>query len=126
MIEGENKKTILIIEDSPLNMRLTVDLLELAGFNTLQFSDGESALEALPNTHADLILVDISLPKMDGFGVHKRIRQNRRFDQIKVVALSALAMKEDQEKVILEGFDAFISKPIDTKDFIKKIKELLA
>jgi two-component system cell cycle response regulator DivK len=121
----DNKKTILVVEDDLLNMRLTVDLLELYGFKTLSFFDGKSALAALENTRPDLILLDIGLPGMDGYEIHKRIREDKRFDGIKIVALSAAVMKEDVEKMTACGFNAVIPKPIDTKGLIKRIKDFL-
>ncbi|MDD4879058.1 MAG: response regulator [Candidatus Omnitrophica bacterium] len=123
---AENKKTVLIAEDEPLNMRLTVDLLEINGFNTLSCCDGIAALEALKDTIPDIILLDINMPKMNGFEVHKKIREDRRLDRVKILALSASAMKEDEERIRAAGFDDFIPKPIDTKSLVKKIKDYLS
>jgi len=126
MSEDKGKKTVLVVEDDPLSMRLTVDLLELNGFNTLKCADGKSAMEALQSIAPDLILLDIGLPGMDGYEVHKRIRDDSRFSRIKMIALSASVMKEDVEKIMAAGFDDFLPKPIDAKSFIKKIRERLS
>ncbi len=123
---ADEKKTILIIEDEPLNMRLTVDLLEINGFNTLSCCDGIAALETLKKTIPDLILLDINMPKMNGYEVHENIRKDSRLDRVKVLALSASVMKEDEERIRKAGFNDFIPKPIDTKGLVKKIREYLS
>ncbi len=123
---ADDKKTILIVEDEPLNMRLTVDLLEINGFNTLSCCDGIAALETLKNTIPDLILLDINMPKMNGYEVHEKIRKDSRLNCVKVLALSASVMKEDEEKIRKAGFDDFVPKPIDTKGLVKKIKDYLS
>ncbi|MDD5072617.1 MAG: response regulator [Candidatus Omnitrophica bacterium] len=122
----DDKKTVLIVEDEPLNMRLTVDLLEINGFNTLSCCDGIAALETLKNAIPDIILLDINMPKMNGFEVHKKIREDRRLDRVRVLALSASVMKEDEERIRAAGFDDFVQKPIDTKGLVKKIKDYLS
>jgi two-component system cell cycle response regulator DivK len=119
------KRTILVVEDDPLSMRLTVDLLQANGFNTLSCPDGTAALETLKNSSPDMILLDINMPGMSGFEVHERIRQDRRFDGIKVLALSASVMKEEEERIRKSGFSDFVPKPLDTKGLIRKIKGYL-
>jgi len=121
----DNKRTIMVVEDEPLSMRLTVDLLEMNGFNVLSCVDGCGAIEVLKQNVPDLILLDINLPKMNGFEVHAKIREDSRLGKVKVVALSASVMREDEERVMAAGFDDFIPKPIDTKGLIKKIKDYL-
>ena len=125
MTEEKNKKTILIVEDDPLSLRLTVDLLEINGFHTLSCENGFSALETLKNIIPDLILLDINMPKMNGFEVYKRIRQDCRLDNIKVVALSGSVMKEDEQRIMAAGFDDFVPKPIDIKGLVRKIRDYL-
>ncbi len=122
----DNKNTIMVVEDEPLSMRLTVDLLGMNGFNVLSCTDGPGAIEMLKQGIPGLILLDINLPKMNGFEVHRIIRQDRRLDKVKVVALSASVMMEDEERIKAAGFDDFIPKPIDTKGLIKKIKDHLS
>ena len=122
----DNKKVIMVVEDEPLSMRLTVDLLGMNGFSVSSCIDGRSAVEMLKNEIPDLILLDINLPKMNGFEVHRIIRQDRRLDKVKVIAFSASVMREDEERIRAAGFDDFIPKPIDTKGLIKKIKDHLS
>jgi CheY-like chemotaxis protein len=122
----KTKKTILVVDDDPFSMKLTSDLLEFSGFNTLKFEDGKSALEALKSAAPDLIILDIGFPGMDGYELHKKIREDGRLARVKTIALSASVMKEDQEKISSEGFDAFIPKPIDTKGLVMKVREILS
>lgn len=126
MSEDKGRKTVLVVEDDLLSMTLTVDLLELNGFDTLKCADGKSAIDTLQSNAPDLILLDIGLPDIDGYEVHKRIREDSRFSRIKIIALSASVMKEDVEKIMAAGFDDFLPKPIDIKSFIKRIRERLS
>lgn len=122
----DNKKTVMVVEDEPLSMRLTIDLLEMNGFNVLSCTDGCGALDMLSQNIPDLILLDINLPRMNGFEVYRKISEDSRLEKVKVVALSASVMREDEERVRAAGFDDFIPKPIDTKGLIKKIKDHLS
>ncbi len=126
MTDNSQKKIILVVEDNPLNMKLSGDLLELNDFEVLKASNGHSALEALKRNTPDLILMDIGLQDMDGFEVYRKIREDERLNSVMVVALTALAMKEDEDKIKAAGFNFYITKPIDTKNFIKTIKEILS
>jgi len=126
MAGDKNNKTILIVEDDPLSIRLTVDLLEMNGFNALSCTDGSSALQTLKNTIPDLILLDINMPEMNGFAVYKKIREDSRLDKVKVIALSGSVMKEDEERIMAAGFDDFVPKPIDIKDLVKKVRGYLS
>lgn len=126
MTDNSQKKIILVVEDNPLNMKLSGDLLELNGFEVLKASNGHSALEVLKRNTPDLILMDIGLQDMDGFEVYRKIREDERLNSVMVVALTALAMKEDEDKIKAAGFNFYITKPIDTKNFIKTIKEILS
>ena len=126
MTEDKSKKTVLIVDDDPFSMKLTADLLEFSGFRTLKLENGKSALEVLKSAVPDIILLDIGLPGMDGYELHKKIREDNRLAEVKIIALSASVMKEDQEKIASAGFDAFMPKPIDTKGLVVKIRELLS
>ena len=126
MTDNFQKKIILVVEDNPLNMKLSGDLLELNGFEVLKAPNGQSALEILKWNIPDLILMDIGLPDMDGFEVYKKIREDERLNSVMVVALTASVMKEDEVKIKAAGFNFYITKPIDTKNFIKTIKEIVS
>ena len=126
MMQDQNQdKTILIVEDNERNMKLAVDLLELNGFRTLKAFDGETALEILKTQQPDLVLLDIGLPGISGDEVYTQIRANPSVSSIKVVAFTASVMRHEKEKMLQDGFDAFIAKPIDITNFVKEIKSLL-
>ncbi len=126
MASATEQKTIMVVEDHPTNMKLVVDLLKLKGFNVLQAPDGTTALQILEDDRPDLILLDINLPRMSGVDLFKKIRENRSFDSVIILALTALAMKEDQESIIDAGFDGYIAKPIDTRKFIQQVTDKLS
>jgi two-component system cell cycle response regulator DivK len=125
MPDQNQGKTVLIVEDNERNMKLAVDLLELAGFRTLKAFDGETALEILKTQRPDLILLDIGLPGISGDDVYAQIRANPSLSSIKIAAVTASVMRHEKEKMIQAGFDAFISKPIDITNFVHEIKVLL-
>ncbi|MBT3386413.1 MAG: response regulator [Desulfobacula sp.] len=116
---------ILIVEDNRMNMELANDLLEIAGFTALQADTAEKgvslAREQLPN----LILMDISLPGMDGLEAAKLIRGDERTRDIPIVAMTAHAMKGDEEKATLAGCNGYITKPLDIKLFSNIVKGFL-
>jgi CheY-like chemotaxis protein len=123
--EATRKKVILVVEDHPLNMRLAVDLLTLGGFNVLEAADGETALEVVKTNRPDLVLLDIRLPGMDGFELFRKIREDASLNPIKIVALTASVMRAEEQKIVDLGFTDYITKPIDTKQFIKKIQAIV-
>jgi len=126
MEQAEQRKTILIVEDNPANMKLAADLLELHGFTVLKAYEGETALRLLETERPDLILLDLHLPGMDGLEVFKKIRADAGLEGIRVVALTASAMREEEQRIRACGFTDYIAKPIDTKAFVNKIQQLLA
>jgi two-component system, cell cycle response regulator DivK len=110
-------KRILIVEDNPMNMELTLDLLEFYGYDVIQAEDGIKALERLAESKFDLILLDMQLPKMDGLEVLERIKKNPATAAIPVIAVTAHAMKGSEEYFIEMGCVDYISKPIDIHRF---------
>lgn len=116
------KKKILIVEDDILNMKLVADLLEFNDFEVLKAENGKTALEILKTTLPDLILLDLQLPGIDGFEVLKQIRANEKTKMLKVVVMTASVTKEYEDKIAKTKFDDYIAKPINTREFIKKIK----
>jgi two-component system cell cycle response regulator DivK len=110
-------KRILIVEDNPMNMELTQDLLEFYGFDVIQAEDGIKALERLSESKFDLILLDMQLPKMDGLEVLERIKKNPATAAIPVIAVTAHAMKGSEEYFMEMGCVDYISKPIDIHRF---------
>ena len=117
---------ILIVDDTPVNLKLTRILLVNEGYTVLTAASAEEALELLRSCHPQLILADIQLPGMDGLEMTRRIKQDERTRDIAVVALTAFAMKGDEQKAMDAGCDGYITKPIDTRTLGNRIRQLLA
>ncbi|MBF0558137.1 MAG: response regulator [Nitrospirae bacterium] len=116
---------ILIVEDNPVNMELFIDLLGLCDYECLCAEEGQSALELAKSGKPDLILLDIQLPGMDGLSVASELRANEETRHIKIIAVTAYAMKGEKDIFLEKGFDGYISKPIDNKDFLSAVKGFL-
>ncbi|KPX46677.1 response regulator [Pseudomonas syringae pv. tagetis] len=116
---------ILIIEDNAANMRLTELLLTSAGHGVLSAVDAETGLKLARERQPDLILMDIHLPEMDGLAATALLKKDAVTAAIPVVALTAMAMKEDKEKIRLAGCNAYIIKPLRYKELYRVIDTLL-
>ena len=114
-------KTVLIVEDNELNMKLFHDLLEAHGYSTLQTRTGIEALELARQHHPDLILMDIQLPEVSGLEVTKWIKEDEDLAKIPVIAVTVFAMKGDEQKIREGGCEAYISKPISVASFMSTI-----
>src|SRR2546422_9541064 len=112
-------KTVLIVEDNDLNMKLFHDLLEAHGYDTLQTKDGMEALKLAREHRPDLILMDIQLPEVSGLEVTKWIKEDDELRSIPIIAVTAFAMKGDEEKIREGGCEAYIAKPISDANFIE-------
>ena len=117
---------ILIVEDNAANMKLSCLLLENAGHVALTAVDAEIGLMLARSEHPDLILMDIQLPGMDGLAATALLKKDPATASIPVIALTAMAMKEDQEKTRAAGCDAYIAKPLRYKELLAAIDTLLA
>jgi two-component system cell cycle response regulator DivK len=120
------KCTILVIEDNPVNMRLVRLILRTQGYTVCEAATGQEALNLLETEMPGLILLDMQLPGMDGFTLAARLKGDSRTDAIPLVAVTALAMKGDAERVLAAGCDAYLPKPIDAKELIEVIEKCLA
>ena len=118
-------KTVLVVEDNDLNMKLFHDLLEAHGYQILQTKNGRDALRLAREHHPDLILMDIQLPEISGLEVTKLIKSDDSLRQIPVVAVTAFAMKGDEEKIREGGCEAYIAKPISVAHFIATVERFL-
>jgi CheY-like chemotaxis protein len=116
---------ILIIEDNDTNRGLMVYLLKAFGYKTLEAIDGDHGLNIARDERPELIICDIHLPNVDGYGVVKQLRSDRTLGNIPIVAVTALAMVGDQKRILSAGFDGYISKPIDPETFVAQIAEFL-
>ena len=124
-IKDNAAKTVLVVEDNDLNMKLFHDLLEAHGYQILQTKNGRDALRLAREHHPDLILMDIQLPEISGLEVTKLIKSDVSLRQIPVVAVTAFAMKGDEEKIREGGCEAYIAKPISVAHFIATVERFL-
>lgn len=118
-------KTVLIVEDNELNMKLFHDLLDAHGYDTLQTKDGMQALQIAREHRPDLILMDIQLPEVSGLEVTKWLKEDDELSSIPVVAVTAFAMKGDEEKIREGGCEAYIAKPISVTEFLETVRRFL-
>lgn len=119
-------KKVLIVEDNDLNMKLFNDLLEAHGYDTLQTRDGVEALKLARQHRPDLILMDIQLPEISGLEVTKWLKEDDDLRAIPVIAVTAFAMKGDEEKIRGGGCEAYIAKPISVASFLRTVERFLA
>lgn len=122
---NSDAKTVLIVEDNELNMKLFHDLLEAHGYNIIATKDGMEALRIARDKRPDLILMDIQLPEVSGLEVTKWIKEDDRLRSIPVIAVTAFAMKGDEEKIREGGCEAYIAKPISVSHFLETVKRVL-
>jgi len=118
-------KTVLIVEDNDLNMKLFNDLLEAHGYGTLQTKDGLEAMKLARQHRPDLILMDIQLPEISGLEVTKWLQEDPDLSSIPVIAVTAFAMKGDEEKIRQGGCEAYIAKPISVARFLETVGNFL-
>jgi two-component system, cell cycle response regulator DivK len=119
------KKKILIVEDNDLNMKLFCDLLEAHDYLTVQARDGMSVLPIVRAERPDLILMDIQLPEVSGLEVTRWLKQEEDLKMIPVIAVTAFAMKGDEERIREGGCEAYIAKPISVQRFIETIRQFV-
>lgn len=119
------KNKVLIVEDNELNMKLFDDLLGAHGYLTVKTRDGTQVLELARLHKPDLILMDIQLPEVSGIDVTKWLKADEGLKHIPVIAVTAFAMKGDEEKIRQGGCEDYISKPISITEFIKVVQKYL-
>ncbi len=118
-------KTVLVVEDNELNMKLFHDLLEASGYNILQTRNGLEAIDIARAHRPDLILMDIQLPEVSGLEVTKWIKEDDDLRAIPVIAVTAFAMKGDEERIRQGGCEAYLSTPISVSTFLQTVKSYL-
>jgi two-component system cell cycle response regulator DivK len=126
--QGEHQtlpRKVLIVEDNELNMKLFHDLLEAHGYATVQTKNGMEAVGLAREHRPDLILLDIQLPEISGLEVTKQLKQDDDLKSIPVIAVTAFAMKGDEEKIREGGCEAYIAKPISVTTFMETIQKVL-
>jgi two-component system cell cycle response regulator DivK len=118
-------KTVLIVEDNELNMKLFHDLLQANGFQTIETRNGIEALDLARKHKPDLILMDIQLPEVSGLEVTKWIKEDDELKAIPVIAVTAFAMKGDEERIREGGCEAYLSKPISVAKFLETVRHFV-
>jgi len=119
------KKRILIVEDNDLNLKLFRDLLVAHGYETIETKEGLEAIVLTRREKPDLILMDIQLPEISGLDVTRRLKAEESICNIPIIAVTAFAMKDDEEKILAAGCQAYISKPISIVPFINTVRRFL-
>jgi two-component system cell cycle response regulator DivK len=118
-------RVILIVEDDPKNLKLIRDLLQIRGYTVLEATDGKQGVDMTRAKMPDLILMDIQMPVMDGFEAIRILKADPVMKSIPIIALTAFAMQGDREKCMEAGCNDYITKPLDTRAFVTKVKEYL-
>ena len=119
------QRSVLIVEDNELNMKLFHDLLAAHGYRTIQTRNGFDALELARTHRPDLILMDIQLPEVSGLEVTKWIKEDDELRMIPIIAVTAFAMKGDEERIRSGGCEAYISKPISVLSFLDTVRRFI-
>jgi two-component system cell cycle response regulator DivK len=117
---------ILIVEDNPFNLKLVRDILRHLGYHTLEAESAEDGIELARSHRPELILMDVQLPGMDGVDAVARLRADPSTAGLVVVALTAFAMKEDRERFLAAGFNGYVEKPLDVRQFPGQVADFLA
>jgi len=118
-------KSVMIVEDNELNMKLFNDLLEANGYRTIKTRNGLEALDLAREHRPDLILMDIQLPEVSGLEVTKWLKEDDDLHSIPVIAVTAFAMKGDEERIRQGGCEAYISKPISVSKFVETVRSYI-
>lgn len=116
-------KRILVAEDNPVGRELICEILEGLGYEVVEASDGREALQKIEEAKPDLVILDIQMPTLDGLAVVRTLRQDPRFATLRVMALTAFAMRGDREKILAAGFDAYMAKPVTSTALQRQIQE---
>jgi CheY-like chemotaxis protein len=119
-------KKILIAEDNPVNRELLRELLEMQGYEVFEACNGEEALTMIDQIRPDLLVLDLGMPVLDGFGAIRKIRSNPVLARLPVLAATAYAMRGDREKTLEAGFDGYLSKPINPTALKEELGRLMA
>jgi two-component system, cell cycle response regulator len=118
-------KTILVADDNMANRELICAILERRGYRVLNAADGQDALQFLQSESPDMILLDIHMPRLDGYGLLERLRQVPRLAGRPMVAVTASAMAGDEERALAAGFTAYLAKPYEVDDVVGLVDRLL-
>ena len=120
-----SERRILVVDDNPTNLKLACSVLELSGYTVAGAYDADEALRLIDQTPPELILMDIGLPGMDGLTLTRKLKAEEKTRQIRILALTAFAMKGDEQRMLAAGCDGYISKPINTRSLAGQVAEYL-
>lgn len=119
-------RTVLLVEDNPQNRYLTTFLLEKSGYAVVAVSDGPSAISKAEDLKLAAILLDIQLPRMDGYAVARALRASKALSRVPIIAVTSYAMVGDREKALEAGCNGYLEKPINPATFVAQIEEIVA
>jgi two-component system cell cycle response regulator DivK len=122
---SHSQKTVLIVEDNELNMRLFHDIMEMQGYNILQTTNGMDALKLARRHRPDLIVMDIQLPEVSGIEVSRWIKEDDNLKSTPIIAVTAFALKGDESKVLQSGCEAYMAKPISIDHFLATVESFI-
>jgi CheY-like chemotaxis protein len=114
-----------VADDDSVNLELTCAIVEAGGFDVVRAKDGREVLETIESVRPDLLLLDIQMPRVDGFGVVARLRENPRYATLPIIATSASAMSGDKALALARGFDAYVEKPYEIAALLKILNQYL-
>jgi two-component system cell cycle response regulator DivK len=118
-------KTVLLVEDNPHNRKIFSGMLTHSGFQVVEAEDGHQALAAMQKALPDLILMDLSIPGVDGWEVTRRLKADPRTKPVPIIALTAHAMRGDEERAYAAGCDHYLAKPISPKKVVEEVRRIL-
>ena len=118
-------KTVLLVEDNPHNRKIFSGMLGHAGFTVVEAEDGHKALAAVATALPDVILMDLSIPGVDGWEVTRRLKADARTKSVPIIALTAHAMRGDEERARAAGCDHYLAKPISPKKVVEEVRKIL-
>jgi two-component system cell cycle response regulator DivK len=122
--QGPAKK-VLVVEDDQDNREMVIKVLKHNGYQPIEAVDGQEAVERAKAEQPDLILLDLYIPKMDGYEVTRRLKGDEGLQHIPIIALTAHAMKGDREEALAAGFDGYITKPINVRELPRQIEHFM-
>lgn len=124
-MSDEVVKTVLLVEDNEDNLLVYRTILEHVGYRVIEARDGEEGIESAHSAHPDIILMDISIPKVDGWEATRRLKSDDATRDIPIVALTAHALDEDREKALLAGCDGYLAKPVEPRRVVEEVRRFI-
>ncbi|HEY8469379.1 MAG TPA: response regulator [Longimicrobiales bacterium] len=124
-MDAPRKKTVLLVEDNEDNLVVYRTILDHVGYNVLEARDGEEGVSRAREEHPDLILMDISIPKIDGWEATRRLKADEATRDIPVIALTAHALEEDRERAMEAGCDGYLAKPIEPRRVVEEVRRFV-